>query len=117
MMASTYKPKHKLLKEFTKILFKHNPMQFNLKGNPHAAIEYESEALSILSRLHECIMLIDDKEQLDVTIEIVKRVFTFWFDEQQFHHVEKLSASLLNAYKSSYPALEQLPKTEVPSTT
>ena len=48
-MDAEHKPKHKVLQDFTSVLSKRNPMQLS-RENP---LEYESEALSILSRFNE----------------------------------------------------------------
>lgn len=115
-MGNAYKPKHLMLQEFTKILFEHNPMQISMAGNPGAANEYESEALSILSRytegaLHLCE---DETLQREIAVGIVRQAFEFWFNDTKIHEPEKLGFVLLEVFKSSFPTPEQVPEVEVP---
>lgn len=114
-MGRPYKPKHEVLQQFTKILFERNPMQLNLEGNPNAADEYESEALSILSRFNEgAINLCEDESlQREIAVGIVKQAFEFWFNDTKIHEPEKVGFDLLEAYKASYP--EQTASSEVGS--
>ena len=116
-MGRTYKPKHVVLQEFTQILFKCNPMALNLEGNPHADDEYESEALSILSRFNEGAlnMCPDETMQREIAVGIVKQAFQFWFNDENIVEPEKTAFELLQAYVSSYPQPEQTTVPEVVS--
>jgi hypothetical protein len=100
----TYKPKYQVLQEFTKILYKENPMAFNFEGNPYAEYEYESEALSILSRFNEgAINLCEDESlQRELAVSIVNQAFQFWFSEHDLKVPESLAFELLAAYVASY---------------
>ncbi len=116
-MGKAYRPKHKLLQDFTKLMDKHNPMQLNLEGNPGKANEYESEALSVLSRFNESALHLCEEPtlQLEVAVAIVKESFLFWFNTDKMYDPEGLGAALLKAYQGSYPRHEQKPASEVPS--
>ena len=118
-MGKAYKPKHETLKEFTRIMFEHNPMQINLTTNPHGEDEYESEALSILSRFNEGALHLceDETLQREISVGVVKQAFEFWFNDTNIHEPEQLAFRLLETYKASYPEPEQEPAPEVPSGT
>lgn len=110
------KRKRTVLEEFTKILHDRNPMGLPLKDMPDGgADEYESEALSILSRFNEgALQLCEDGSlQREIAVALVKQCFEFWFNEPNVHEVEKLSFELLDAYKASYPQPEQAVAPEV----
>lgn len=114
----SYKPKHLVLQEFTKIIHDRNPMGLPLKEMPDGgADEYEAEALSALSRFNEGAlhMCEDGPLQREIAVGIVKQVFEFWFNEIEVRDVEKLAFELLDAYNASYPQPEQRPAPEVPS--
>ena len=116
-MGKAYRPKHKLLQDFTKLISKHNPMQLNVQGNPGAADEYEQEALSILSRFSESALHLceDPVLQLEVAVAIVRESFVFWFNTDKITDPEMLSVALVKVYQGSYPQPEQKPASEVPS--
>ena len=118
-MGSAYTSKHELLQKFTKIMFEHNPMQLKLDGNPNADNEYESEALSVLSRFNEGALHLceDETLQRELAVGIVQQAFEFWFNDPNMHEPEKLSFLLLETYKASYPQPEQTVQSEVPSGT
>mgnify|MGYP005834631587 CR=1 FL=1 len=112
------KRKRAVLEEFTKILHDRNPMGLPLKDMPDDGVdEYESEALSILSRFNEgALQLCEDGSlQREIAVALVKQCFVFWFNEPNVKDIEKLSFELLDAYKASYPMPEQGTTPEVPS--
>ena len=80
-------------------------MQLNLEGNPNAADEYESEALSILSRFSEGALHLcqDEAMQREIAVGIVKQAFEYWFNDTNIHEPEKVAFDLLATYVSSYP--------------
>lgn len=121
-MGDTYKPRHEVLQEFTRLLHLANPMQLNLEGNPGAENEYDSEAMSILSRFNEraiqCCPYTD--RALDMIFEITQETFRFWFGEpiKDEARVKQLAWDLLQAYDASFPLdprAEHAPSSEVVS--
>ena len=112
------KTKRALLEEFTKILHDRNPMALPLNEMPDGgADEYESEALSVLSRFNEgALHLCEDKSmQREIAVGIVKQAFDFWFSDLQTRDIEKTSFELLDAFNASFPQPEQHSTSEVPS--
>jgi len=79
------------------------------EGNPGGADEYESEALSILSRFNEgALQLCEDESlQREVACGMVRQCFEFWFNTSNITEPEKLAFALLDAYKASYPMIER----------
>lgn len=113
-MEQVLKPKHMLLQEFTKTLFEHNPMQIHLSG-PDATTEYESEALSILSRFTEGALNLceDENIQREIAIGVVKQCFEFWFNEPIVKGPESVGLALLEVFKAAFPVAEQAANVEV----
>ena len=103
-MAGRKHPKSKttLLKDFTKVLHKHDPMKLRspLKD------EYEAEALSILARFCEGAIHAGDDEQsiLEYATSTVKQTFHHWFEETLIDEVlQPLVLELLVTYIKSFP--------------
>lgn len=95
------KPKHELLKEFTSILFKHDPMNLGPSQD-----EYEAEALSILSRFCEGALQLADSEDaiLQFASEATFQTFKFWFAEvPEPKAFVPVTLELIKAYIDSYP--------------
>lgn len=109
-----YKSKRIVLEEFTKIMHDKNPM-----GLPKDAPEdeYESEALSALSRFNESALHMCDDQLMrrEIAAGIIKQVFDFWFAGLEARDLEKLAFELLDAYVASYPQPEQRATVEVQS--
>jgi len=99
-MTTDSKPKHAILQDFTAVLHKRNPM--NLSLDTH--LEYENEALSILSRFSEAAIHIPTDEAVvaHVAIGIVKQTLEFWFDETGDPSViESLARELIATYRDA----------------
>jgi len=102
------KRKHTVLQEMSEFLYKVDPMHLRA---PHED-EYDSEALSILARMNEALLVTSDDRQ--VTIElvtaIVKNTFEHWFSPIAPGIPEELMTKmcdgLLDIYVSSYPCVE-----------
>lgn len=94
------KPKHEILQEFTIALKGLDPMKLKTPNNN----EYESEALSILSRFNESGIHLDnvgaDDEQ-KLAVAITKHAFEFWFDEE-ITDLEPVASELLRIFKEAY---------------
>ena len=88
-----------MLIDFTRILHEKNPMRLELKNDPDAQQEYESEALSILSRFNEGALHMCDDETLcrQIATGMVRAAFEFWFSEEA-PDVENTAFSLLQVY-------------------
>lgn len=99
-MDAEHKPKHKVLQDFTSVLSKRNPMQLS-RENP---LEYESEALSILSRFNESALQLAGEEAVvaQVATGIVKQALEFWFDDISGVDPEPIARDLLAVYRISY---------------
>lgn len=113
-----HKSKRTMLEEFTKILHDRNPMALPLSEMPdNGADEYESEALSVLSRFNEgALHLCEDKSmQREIAAGVVKQAFEFWFSDLAARDLEKTAFELLDAFNAAYPQPEQRPSSEVPS--
>lgn len=113
-----YKLKRVVLEEFTKIMHDRNPMALPLSQMPNdGADEYESEALSVLSRFNEgALHMCSDKSmQREIAVGVVKQAFDFWFADVNARDLEKLAFELLDAFNASYPQPEQKASSEVPS--
>jgi hypothetical protein len=98
-------PKHQLLQEFAEALMRRNPM--NLKeGNP---LEYEDEALSILSRFAESALQLADDEAaiVEVASNIIQQALDFWFDSSAGVNVEELARDLLGIYRRGFAVAEE----------
>lgn len=99
------KPKHELLQDFTKLIFRHDPMKLAKFSD-----EYEPEALSILSRFCEGALHVADDEEAVVTyaLEVVKQTFGFWFGEAANDtDLKQVSLELLKVYIESFPTDEK----------
>jgi len=117
-MGNENKPKYVVLQEFIKILYEHNPMALPLSEMGEAGLdEYESEALSILSRFTEGVLYACEDEALrrEIAVGMVLQALKFWFNTEKFKEPEKLAWALLDAYVAGYPVPEQKTEPEVPS--
>jgi hypothetical protein len=109
MMTREAKSKHEVLKTFSTTLTQHNPMQCDIE-NP---LEYEAEALSILSRFTEAALHLsdDDETLLQIASAIVRQALEFWFDNVPSDlDLAPLSKELLEQYRSSFgrPVIQQV---------
>lgn len=114
----TYKHKHLVLQDFIRILYECDPMHITFE-NPNGADEYESEALSILSRFNEGALQLCEDETMrrEIATNLVKQSFEFWFNDT-IKEPEKLAFLLLDCYIASYPQQhEQSSPDEVRSVT
>ena len=98
-----YRPRHLLVKDFTTIIYAHDPMGLTGLGCP--TNEYESEALSIVARMTEApILEVTPEEALDATLNIIRDVFEQWFDTiVNGAKALDLARVLLAAHVASYP--------------
>lgn len=115
-MGNEFKPKHVILQEFIKILYEYNPMTLPLSEMGDSGLdEYESEALSILSRFSESMIdMCDDAIlQREIAVSIVVQALQFWFAVDSFQNTEKLSCALLDTYVAGCPTREQNSNSEV----
>jgi hypothetical protein len=96
-MTGDIKPKYQLLQEFAAVLFRRNPMTLS-QDNP---LEYESEALSILSRFNEAaLQLADDEASVAViATSIVKQSLEFWFDNIGDVDPEPIAREFVRIYR------------------
>ena len=108
------KPKYQVLQEFNDVLHKHNPMLLQQDNE----FEYETEALSILSRFTEAaIQLADDATVVEqVASSIVKQTFEFWFENIDNIDMKLITEELVNVYRNSFEIDEQ-PKKQMSVTT
>lgn len=100
MDVNNVKPKHRVLQEFADVLLRRNPM--NLKqDNP---LEYETEALSILSRFTEAALQLSDDETIvdEIAVNVVKQALDFWFDNVDSINCEPLARELLGVFRASF---------------
>lgn len=99
-MVTGYKPKHVVLQEIMMIMSTHDPM--SLGPSPE---EYESEALSVLSRFNEAVLqLCDDPIVRAKTAEdIVRSAFAFWFGSP-LEDLQAMANQVLSTYLASYPS-------------
>lgn len=108
-MNSRIKPKHEVLQEFSTTLVQYNPMQCDVEG----PLEYEAEALSILSRFTEAALHLseDDELLLQIAAGLVRQALEFWFDDVS-HDLDlvPLSRDLLERYRNSFgaPVIQQV---------
>jgi hypothetical protein len=91
------KPKHELLQAFIVAMHRHDLMKLHGEHD-----EYESEALSVLSRFSESVIHgCKDADTLKQISEgIVRQAFEFWFSETP-PDVNELTSELLAMYLSS----------------
>ena len=97
-MNTASKPRHDILQDLTVVLYKRNPMNLSLDSS----LEYENEALSILSRFSESAIEIPTDEALvaQVAVGIVKQTLEFWFDQVfSDRDIEPLARELLATYR------------------
>lgn len=95
------KPKYELLREFTAILFKHDPMNVGPTED-----EYEAEALSVLARFCEGALQLADSEDaiLQYAAEAVFQTFKFWFaTAPEPAALMPVTLELVKAYIDSFP--------------
>lgn len=109
------RPKHELLKDFIRIMHKHDPIGVQSPDEN----EYEAEALSILARLCEIqVHLAEDEDSaIEATNSIVVQTFEFWYDEAgKDNDYNDLSIELLHTYVTSFPEPQpgDLPKEDEP---
>lgn len=99
------KPKHLVLQEFAEILLQRNPM--NLRQD--SPLEYELEALSILSRFTEAALQLADDEAIitEIATGVVKQTLEFWFDNVNGVDCEALARELLATFKASFGQAER----------
>lgn len=99
-MDGELKPKHQVLQEFAEVLLKRNPMQLG-QDNP---LEYEAEALSILSRFTEAALQLPDDEAVvaQVATAIVKQALEFWFENIDGVDPEPIARELIGVYRSAF---------------
>lgn len=106
-MAKKYRPRHLVLKDFVKILGKHDPFVLLKADNPHGISEYDHEAISILARFHESAIQAAESQAWAETLatKLVQEAFEFWFSKP-IHDSElarQLAVDLLRAYDVSMP--------------
>lgn len=94
------RPKHEVLKEFTAVLHRRNPMLLSAES----PLEYEAEALSVLSRFTEAALQVPDDEgaAAEVAAAIVRQALEFWFDSVDGVDPEPIARELLGLYRSSF---------------
>lgn len=94
------KPKHVILQEFTAALLRRNPMQLSVDNQ----LEYEDEALSILSRFTEAALQVPDDEAAvaQVATSIVKQSLEFWFYDVDDVDPEPLARELVSLFRASF---------------
>lgn len=99
-MDAIAKPKFEVLRELTAALLRINPMKLN-RDNP---LEYETEALSILSRFTEAALQLADDESIVVGIAsgIVKQSFDFWFENVDSIDCDAVARELLSIFRASF---------------
>jgi sulfite reductase alpha subunit-like flavoprotein len=93
--------KYQLLQLFSSSLVKQNPMSLNV-DNP---LEYESEALSILSRFNEAALQVSgesDEYATKIATALVKQAFEFWFNDLEKFNPEQIAIELLQIYRSAH---------------
>lgn len=111
-MDGDHKPKHQVLQEFAAVLLRRNPMNLGTE-NP---LEYEAEALSILSRFVEAALQLPDDEAAvaEVATAIVKQSLEFWFENMGEVDPEPIARELIAVYRTSFGA-EPPPQEEAPA--
>lgn len=108
-MDGVTKPMHQVVQEFTVVLLRRNPMNLD-PGNP---LEYEAEALSILSRFVEAGLQLPDDEAMvaQVASGIVKQALEFWFENIGDVDPEPIARDLLKVYRTAFESeKEEQPK-------
>lgn len=114
-MDGDHKPKHQVLQEFAGVLLKRNPMNLGA-DNP---LEYEAEALSILSRFTEAALQLPDDEGAvaQVATAIVKQSLEFWFENIGDVDPEPIARELITIYRASFGIVEEAAEEPKPVTT
>lgn len=90
-----------VLEEFVLIFYKHDPMDVGSED----ITEYEGEALSTLTRMHEAELgVVPDDVARTATRKIVKDTLEFWFDGDQVGDLEfvPLCDELVNVYFATF---------------
>ena len=103
------KPKYVLLQEFSAKLVSADPMALSITDQ----LEYEAEALSILSRFNEAALHIvpeDESDSVQIATILVKQAFEFWFNEAITVNFEPLAKDLLKMYRAEAVAVPQKKK-------
>lgn len=90
-----------MLQEFAAVLLRRNPMQLG-QDNP---LEYENEALSMLSRFNEAALHLaepgDEDAVAQVAINLVKQSLEFWFDDIGTVDPEPIARELIAVYRAA----------------
>lgn len=99
-MEAKPKPKHLVLQDITAALLRINPMKLG-RDNP---LEYELEALSILSRFSEsALQMCDDEATIaKIATGIVSQALDFWFENVEQVNCEVVARELLGIFKASF---------------
>src|SRR5690348_9509959 len=99
-MIESMKPKHLVLQEMTATLLQINPMKLG-RDNP---LEYELEALSILSRFTEAALHLsgDEAKTMEIASGIVRQTFDFWFENIDGVDHEAVAKELLSVFRACY---------------
>jgi hypothetical protein len=107
-MDRLVKPKHLILQDLTAEVLRLNPMKLSVE-NP---LEYEAEALSILSRFSEAALHLADDEAAvaAVATAIVQQTFEFWFDSLDGLEPESIARALVAVYKRAYEVEQPKPQ-------
>lgn len=94
-----------LLGRFAATFLRLNPMQLELTG----PLEYEAEALSVLSRFVEAALQIPEagEETSSLALLIVKQSMEFWFDDVGKVDLTALAAELLDTYRQAFDATKE----------
>jgi hypothetical protein len=91
--------KAELLQQMTALLFKHNPMSLDIKDE----LEYENEALSILSRFTEAsVEHAQSPDAFELALGIVNMSMHFWFDDLSKVNTTLLTADLFACYLTQF---------------
>jgi hypothetical protein len=122
-VRAKYRPRHLVLRDFERVLCKHNPMELHV-DSPGKDNEYDQEAISILARFHESALqcCTEDQAALTVATLLVQESFGFWFnqgiaDEAKCNDLVK---ELLHVFFASFPrqaAVKQTLQSEIGSHT
>ena len=99
-MNAGIKPKHQVLQEFTNVLHRRNPMNLD----PSNPLEYEAEALSMLSRFTEAALHLPDDEAavVQVATAIVGQTLEFWFEDAPKVNHERIARELIAVYRTGF---------------
>jgi len=99
------KSRSQLLEEFTKHLFERDPLGYCSPDDPNREREYESEALSILSRFVEGLIIrMPEQDAYEHAYHTIQSTFMFWFNQQlEGEQGATLARELLDIFRSAYP--------------